>query len=545
MKRNKRLMGAALAAFLGLAPSGFGQDAPPQAKKHFSRKSTFRIPIQIEDREREDLKELRLFVRTPEGEWVRKESAPATHTAFSFRAERDGEYWFSIVTVDKAGKSNPPDPTHEEPGLIVVVDTQLPEIDVRPLSISTGQVYLQCRMVDANPDYSSVKIDFQAADGSWQPLEGLANAPGVVQLPSPRVLDGKVRVRAADKAGNTVEREIDLARMKVPGAFPIVRGAPTPPVQELPGVATKERVAVLPAPEGPMIAPPDGPYLPAEATPGAAPVVTLKPDTSAIGKLPLPGALVAPIPAKSNVLAPAPVAAPMSVPTSVAADPMIKGPSLGTEPPKADVAGKMLVNNTRCRIDFAVDPVPKGILQVEVWITADTGKSWRIAGISPEGKSPVMVEFPGEGKFGYSFVVKPTSGLAPPPPRAGDAPDGWVEIDTTKPVAELLGAALGEEKDTGLLLISWMAKDANLGAKPVSLFWAAQPAGPWQVIAERLDNSGNYRWPVPKGIGYEVHLRLEVTDKAGNVTRCDTPTPVQVEIFRPKVRVLNVAPARE
>src|SRR5262249_49106186 len=153
----------------------------------------------------------------------------------------------------------------------------------------------------------------------------------------------------------------------------------------------------------------------------------------------------------------------------------------------------------RCHLDISVDPVPKGIKEVEVWITGDSGKTWQMAGVSPQGKSPVTVELPDDGRFGYSFVVKPASGLMPTPPRAGDPPDGWLEIDTVSPEAELLGAVLGTGKDSGHLLLTWKASDANLGDKPISFFFALNPAGPWKLIADKLPNSGSHRWLVPKG----------------------------------------------
>jgi hypothetical protein len=478
---NKRLLGAALAAFLGLGSTGFAQDSPTGPKKYFSRKTSFRIPVRIDEQERDSLKELRLFVRTPDGDWVCKDHAGVTQTAFSFHADRDGEYCFCIVTVDKTGKAAPEDPSREEPGLIVVVDTQTPEIDVRPLTVASGQVYLQCRMLDANPDYSSVKIEYQTLDGAWKAMEGLANTPGVVLVPNPSVLDSKVRVHAADKAGNVVEREIDLKLVKTPSS-----------------------------PAGPR------------------------------AKLPEPGAETAPLP-------PAPPSAPA---VTMPAPLKIIGPSSSTSEKAALLndsitPAPVMVNATRCRIDFDVDAAPKGIAQVEVWITADNGRSWQMGGVSQDGKSPALAEFPGDGKYGYMFRVKPVRGLCPPPPKSGDSADGWIDVDTTKPVAELLSAGVDEEKDPGQLVITWVAKDANLGAQPISIYYATQPTGPWLLIAERIANTGSHRWEVPKGVGTEVLVRLEVTDKAGNLARCETPSPVQVAAPRPKVRVLNVAPAKD
>ena len=49
---------------------------------------------------------------------------------FTYRAGGDGEYWFSIVRIDRDGKATPPSLEAEPPNLIVVVDTQPPEVEV-------------------------------------------------------------------------------------------------------------------------------------------------------------------------------------------------------------------------------------------------------------------------------------------------------------------------------------------------------------------------------------------------------------------------------
>ena len=67
------------------------------------------------------------------GQWVCKETAPPSQSKFTFRATQDGEYWFAFATVDKAGTIAPADLDKQPPGLIVVVDTKPPEIDVGPV----------------------------------------------------------------------------------------------------------------------------------------------------------------------------------------------------------------------------------------------------------------------------------------------------------------------------------------------------------------------------------------------------------------------------
>ena len=45
---------------------------------------------------------------------------------------------------------------------------------------------------------------------------------------------------------------------------------------------------------------------------------------------------------------------------------------------------------------------------------------------------------------------------------------------------------------------------------------------------------------MPREAGSEFLVRVDVADLAGNITRCETPQPVVVDLVRPKGRVLNV-----
>src|SRR5262249_51262038 len=126
------------------------------------------------------------------------------------------------------GAVSPATPEQDPPGLIVVVDTRAPEINVRTLPTTPGPGFLQCKLNDANPDYNSVKMEYgtNQKDGlAWQALEPVADTVGVFAVPNPSVLSGWVRVRAADRAGNVAERIINLGESSAPAA--VVQAAPT------------------------------------------------------------------------------------------------------------------------------------------------------------------------------------------------------------------------------------------------------------------------------------------------------------------------------
>src|SRR5437870_1657675 len=178
------MLGAACALTLGMGTTARSQEAAAPIK-HYYNKTSFKIPVVIDEQERATLTELKLYARVYPAEWTCAATAAATQKSFAFQAQHDGEYWFNIATVDRAGKMVPEDLRGQPPALIVIVDTQPPEIDVKPLTVGSGHTYLQCRLIDANPDYATVKIHCQADDGTWQALPGMANMPGVVQVPDP------------------------------------------------------------------------------------------------------------------------------------------------------------------------------------------------------------------------------------------------------------------------------------------------------------------------------------------------------------------------
>ncbi len=618
MNWRTRLWGAGLAAVLVWMPAGAQESSGPV--KHYYNKSSFRIPIVISEQQMTDLSSLKLFVRKNGGEWSCAATAPPTQKTFSYQALDDGEYWFSIATVDKTGAVSPEDMKDCEPALIVVVDTQAPNIDLQPIVGKSGKTYLQCSIRDANPDYKSLKVQYQSKDGQWHDLESLANSTGILQVPEPSVLSGRMHIHAADLAGNLIDREIDADPSRAaevaasavatpPSAAPTNIVAPpstsgssfasdsnpaVPPLPPPSGARPKEFPPVSnggdpvvpplpeksdplpPRPETPLPIPGDArpqpvtlipnegygptptPQLPADSAPRSSATVDAPrlPAVTEMSRPALPpeqSRLVLPEtsrPASQPELSRPAVSPDMSQPASIneplrQANPVetYRQPTYGDQSQFAAPA-MPIINSTRCRLEFSLEPSPGGVSEVEVWATMDGARSWKIIGGSRDGRSPATVEFPGEGRYGYAFVVKPISGLASSLPRAGEPLDGWIEIDTTRPFAELTGVAPGVGQDAGALVISWLAKDANLGAEPIRLLYSTQPGGPWLPIADHIANTGSLRWPLPRDIGPRVWIRMEVRDRAGNLTGCETPQPVPLEGPRARVRVLNVTPAQ-
>src|SRR5439155_18726606 len=113
---------------------------------------------------------------------------------------------------------------------------------------------------------------------------------------------------------------------------------------------------------------------------------------------------------------------------------------------------------------------PSGVGRIEVWFTRDMGKNWAKLSEDIRRKSPAEIELPGEGVFGLTMLVTNGRGFGATPPAAGTAPDMWIEVDTTRPTAEITG--VGNAAD-GAFHITWRASDKNLGDEAIDLYYAA------------------------------------------------------------------------
>jgi hypothetical protein len=328
-----------------------------------------------------------------------------------------------------------------------------------------------------------------------------------------------VRVTATDRAGNSATREVNISAMASgsltpPPAF-VPQPPSSPPVQQV--------VAQQPAVQqgsSDMQGPSLGTF-----TPPAKATETVKRSVSQMAPRQLPAQVV-----ESG-------GGPELIQQVKATVPTMNRGSANAP------AVRQLVNAAHVTLEYQIDQTgaSAGVGKVEVWVTADQGQSWQRLGEDPDRHSPVEVDLPGEGLFGVSLVVTNVRGFGDAPPKPGDAPDYWVEVDTTRPSAKLQSVRPGTDDEPGVLWISWTAQDKNLTATPVDLYYALNRSGPWTPIARGLRNDGRYRWTPPMEIGTRAFVRMIVTDKAGNSTHSDTAQAVELDDgTRPHAHVTGV-----
>jgi hypothetical protein len=157
----------------------------------------------------------------------------------------------------------------------------------------------------------------------------------------------------------------------------------------------------------------------------------------------------------------------------------------------------------------------------------------------------MRVTVPAPGVYGFRLVVNGANGAAAPTPTAGEQPELMIGVDLEEPKGDLQAAEIGQGNLADHLLIRWTATDENLEARPVGLFYGAEPQGPWNTIATDIDNNGQYAWRLLRQVPEKLFLRLEVRDKAGNVAVRTSPAPVMLNLPQPTGRLRNVRPVQE
>jgi len=572
------------------APTYAQQTYPGVPPRTYSKKPDLRLPIHIDDRVRSNLNGLQLWVKAPGADWAMVQAGPANQESFDYRAPKDGEYSFMFVAIDKNGHSIPSSLDSRPPHQFIIVDTMKPELGIQKHPVSTD-THLECVMRDANPDFASIKLEFLGEDKLWHPLDLVQpDHHGIFRVPHDKVLQGKVRASAKDKAGNSAERIFDLSDPLQSFGLP-----PKPAVAENHSRAADKGAAQagfneqkktdaleLKVPEI-VVQPDPKPANDADArdrdakkaanaetsatppkalevvapdelkivVPDAVPQVVV-PDAKGADSYKQPEALPKTVESKKittttdNKPVPFdPFLPDMKIPTEKPAMPVkndIPKPRVDealrselAQPDARQGSTHRIINTAHCTLNYAVENyVVGGQPKIEFWVTRDAGQSWSRINDESGGSSPARLTLPGDGMYGIR--VKANGNGAPP--RPGEAPDGWVEVDTAAPTVRMQTPVLGTGAKVGTLMIQWSAADKNLIPESINILHASRPDGPWQTVASNVANDGNYQWIIPPGIGSEIYLRVEATDRAGNVGRAELREPFSMP--QPKIKLLSI-----
>ncbi len=470
-----------------------------------TRQNAFTIPFRIEPTQSpaDQPVEVQLHVSMDRGaSWQLAARVKPEKSSFVYRAPHDGEYWYSIRTVDRQGVARPQDPL--QPQLIVTVDTVAPRLEVSVVRGAAGELMARWQAVDPNLKPDSFKLEYQVGSaGSWERVAVDAPADSKRHTLTgettwwPRTTAGPISVRGeiTDTAGNpavsqALVRAADVADNRTAGDsthWPADRASSEPPAQSATAQRAQEQSA-------------DPSWRGTDAQGRASRRVPAQ----TIGH---PARSLSPL--DFSVL-----------------------PS-GERP--------RMVNSRSFELEYDIDSIgPSGIAKVELWGTRDGGRHWTSFGLDPDRRSPVAVTVDGEGIYGFRIVVQSGSGLGAQAPVDGDLPEIWIGVDLTKPTGRITGTETGA--DAGELVIRWEANDDVPDPRPVNLSFSGAAHGPWTPIASGLDNTGEYRWRLDERVPERFYLRLEVRDEAGNVGSFEKPEPISIDRTRPEGHIRGVRP---
>ncbi len=479
-----------------------------QVKPVATRRSEFRIPFTFDSQEvsRLGLSEVQLFVSRDGGKtWKHTSSTLPTGQKFRYRAEGDGEYQFAVRTLDREHKLHPSGPL--TPGLIVQVDTSTPTVELNVAARSAGGAAASWICKDPNLDVKTLSLEYKPGTGSrWLHLPCDKAAAGVVLLPENA---GSLEIRASisDVAGNKGSAQRHWSPVSVVAAETEINAdlnALGPP-----GTVTEA-----------MFDPPQRATL-RQITPPLAPPAT---------------------PAEPRSLD---VVGPFEIPTvAPAATPELAAKSLpvpSREPQEEtlDASIPQVINKQRFSLDYGLEGVgSSGISSVEVYITEDGGKKWWRYGSDRDKRSPVVLQVPRDGQYGFVISARSGAGLGDPPPSPGQKPQTTLIVDRTPPRARFDSIELSE--DGKQLDVRWTAEDPNLDDKPIRVEYSRNKTGPWTLMRDWSENNGNLKWQIPPETPSHIFVRMVARDAAGNAGQLVYPKSILVDVSRPKVRINSI-----
>ena len=241
-----RQIGRGLALILPIwlwtaASAGTDTDGPPRV---YWKDGAFPVRVRTHDAGDGRVVKVTLYARRQgEKRWI-EQGVTGESDTLEFNPEADGPWEMMTRGTDGAGWIE----ERNEPQLVVVFDRTPPEATLQRVDggepIRPGRVVtLKWTISDNNLDTTSPFIAWRpleaAPDDPWNPVHRPRQARGSTDWPIPGDVEGTVRVRllAADKAGNPVEEAIEF--------------------DVAPAVATRMETAVEPAGPGGTEAPRD------------------------------------------------------------------------------------------------------------------------------------------------------------------------------------------------------------------------------------------------------------------------------------------------
>ena len=544
-------------AFAVIAPDGqalFAFQVPnqPNIQTWYTNQVQFKLPFQTRVA---NPVEMHLYVSNDQGRsWSFQNRTNPVAGAFDVNTKGPGEYWYAIKTVDRDRRVHPAGKL--VPGIIVVVDQAKPEFEIQFQADRAGRILANWKCSDSAIDPNSISIRYTSmvATGinTWLRVPIAAKqfeksetvVDKIAWWPGIRADRFLIEAEIKDRAGNrtVVQRTVEM--LSTPAT--IIAQTNTPPLgvanippNEMTGAGQQqESIADSNIAADQKV---ESQVWDSKVSDGQHQVIASASTGSNMFESD---------PAKQgdNMVAAGADAqfqldhrnndsqVPAQFASSGSSNPAITHNML--EMARA-------INTSKFALNYTVDAVgPSGVKQVQLWGTTDGGQTWQHWNNDEDLKSPMVVNAPGDGFYGFRIVVMDKSGLIGTPPSQGDSPDVLIRVDTTAPVAKITSAPYGKGDDAGKLAIYWETNDLQLGLRPITLSFSPSQQGPWNTIAADIGDTGYHAWKTDRQTPHRVFLRIDVVDQAGNKSFFVTADPIDVSGLIPRGRVQGVAPIK-
>jgi len=171
-------------------------------------------------------------------------------------------------------------------------------------------------------------------------------------------------------------------------------------------------------------------------------------------------------------------------------------------------------------IPFTVAQPNRQALEVLLFVSSDAGATWNLFARESALKGQFSFRAGGDGQYWFASRTVPTG--AGFPNHAGLAPELKVIVDTTNPELDVHASI----NQNGQIEVTWEATDQMLAADTVKIEyqaalgqpWKSVPIGSQQVAPDAKSLHGQAAW-APEGGGRFVSIRVQVSDRAGNVNQ--------------------------
>lgn len=119
-------------------------------------------------------------------------------------------------------------------------------------------------------------------------------------------------------------------------------------------------------------------------------------------------------------------------------NPSVAGSADANPPGLADSVKALLVRSLRFDLDYdAAAAALLGPSRAELWCTQDGGANWSLWLVNDTNRSPLRVQVPKPGAYGFRLAFRNAAGQGDPPPQRGDRPELLLDVDPRLPAGRI------------------------------------------------------------------------------------------------------------